>query len=56
MNLNWAARLGREPLPRMIKVSEKTTAHGLSVYLIKIRKYGRSRLRELNLKKVTEVR
>jgi hypothetical protein len=49
-----ARRLGREPLPRMIEVSEKTTPGGLPVYLIKIRESGRSRLRELQLKKETE--
>jgi hypothetical protein len=45
-----ARRLGREPLPRMIEVSEKPAPGGLMVHLIRIRESGKTRLRELRLK------
>jgi hypothetical protein len=46
-----ARRLGREPLPRMIEVSEKPTPGGATVYLIRIRESGTARLRELRSKR-----
>jgi len=49
-----ARRLGREPLPRMIEVSEKAMPGGLAVLLISIRESGRARLRELRLKRAAE--
>jgi hypothetical protein len=51
-----ARRLGREPLPRMIEVSEKLTPGGSMVYLIRIRESGKARLRELRLKRAAELR
>lgn len=45
-----ARRLGREPLPRMIEVSETSMQGGAAVFLIRIREPGKARLRELRLK------
>jgi hypothetical protein len=49
-----ARRLAREPLPRMLEVSEKSAASGPAVHLIRIREAGRERLRELRLKLAAE--
>jgi len=51
-----ARRLGREPVPGMIKVAEKVMPSGPAVSLIRIRESGRSRLRELRLKQLAEQR
>jgi hypothetical protein len=51
-----ARRLGRDPLPRMIEVSEKPMPGGPAVYLIRIRESGRARLRELRLKQAADER
>jgi len=49
-------RLGREPLPRLIKVSETLMPSGPAIHLIRIREAGRARLRELRLKLAAEQR
>jgi hypothetical protein len=49
-----ARRLAREPLPRMLEVSEKPMAGGPAVHLIRIRESGKVRLRELRLKLAAE--
>jgi hypothetical protein len=51
-----ARRLGREPMPRMIEVTEKPMIDGLAVYLLRIREPGKTRLRELRLKLLAERR
>jgi hypothetical protein len=51
-----ARRLAREPLPRMLEVSEKAMLGGPAVHVIKIRESGRARLRELRLKQAAEKR
>jgi hypothetical protein len=50
-----ARRLAREPLPRMIEVSEKPAPCGHMVHLIRIRESGKARLRELRLKQAAEL-
>ena len=49
-----ARRLGREPAPRLIEVSEVSLPTGPAVYLAKLREAGQARLRELRLKLISE--
>jgi hypothetical protein len=46
-----ARRLGREPAPRLIEVSETVTPLGPAICVTSIREAGKSRLRYLRLKK-----
>jgi len=51
-----ARRLGRETLPRLIEVSEKTMLDSPAICLLRIREPGKARLRELRLKLLAEQR
>jgi hypothetical protein len=51
-----ARRFGREPLPRLIEVSEKAMLDSPATCLIRIREPGKARLRELRWRLLAEQR
>jgi hypothetical protein len=51
-----ARRLGREPAPHIVEISERPMPDGPTVYLIRIYESGRMRLRELRVKLAADQR